>query len=217
MIRAIIIDFGRVISVQKPASLFRRYEEDLGLEVDTINAVMFDSQAWQDALLGRKTADQFWQAIAPRLGLRSPAEIDAFQRRYRADEAINHGVVNLLRRFHGRYKLAVLSNNPPGLDQWLLDWGIHQLFDVIFCSGDEGLVKPDAAAYEVVLERLRVKPEEAVFIDDTVEHVLTARTLGLRGVLFTTAEALEEQLADLLDRQSVGPHPPALKAASSPP
>lgn len=198
MIRAIVIDFGRVISRHKPPSLFRRYEEDLGMELDTLNAVMFDSKAWQDALVGRKTAEEFWQAIGPELGLQTPAEIDAFRRRYHADEAINHDVVNMLRRFHRRYQLAVLSNNPPGLDQWLHDWGIRDLFDVVFCSGNEGLVKPDAAAYQAVLQRLRIKPEEAVFIDDTIEHVLAARRLGLRGVLFTTAEALEEQLADLV-------------------
>jgi putative hydrolase of the HAD superfamily len=198
MIKAIIIDFGRVISVQKPPSLFRRYEEDLGLEPDTINAIMFDSQAWQDALVGKKTAMEFWREIGPGLGLYSPAAIDAFRRRYHADEALNHGVVELLRRFHGRHQIALLSNNPPGLDQWLRDWGVSELFDLVFCSGDEGLVKPDPAAFEVVLERLKIKPEEAVFIDDTLEHVLTARRLGLHGVPFTTAEALAEQLADLV-------------------
>jgi epoxide hydrolase-like predicted phosphatase len=198
MIKAIIIDFGRVISRQKPLSLFRRYEEELALEPDTINTVMFDSRAWQDALVGRKTAEEFWQAIGPELGLHAPVAIDAFRRRYYADEAPSHDVVDLLRCFHGRYLLAVLSNNPPGLDQWLRDWGIRELFDVVFCSGDEGLLKPDPVAYMVVLERLRVKPEEAVFIDDTLEHVVAARELGLSGILFTTAEALAEQLADLL-------------------
>jgi putative hydrolase of the HAD superfamily len=201
MIRAIIIDFGRVISKQKPPSLFRRYEEELGLETDTINAIMFESQTWQDALTGRKTEEEFWREIGPELGLRAPAEIDAFHRRYHTDEAINHGVVNLLRLFHGRYKLAMLSNSPPGLDQWLHDWGIKELFDVVFCSGDEGLVKPDAAAYQMVLDRLTVEAEEAVFIDDTLDHVLAARMLGLQGVLFTTAEELEAQLAELLERQ----------------
>ena len=69
MIKAVIFDFGRVISAQKPQSLFRRYEVDLGLEPDTINAIMFDSPAWQDALLGRQTETQFWDAIGPELGL----------------------------------------------------------------------------------------------------------------------------------------------------
>ena len=59
MIKAIIFDFGRVISAQKPPSLFANYEQDLGLEPGTINTIMFDSQAWQEALIGRKTEDEF--------------------------------------------------------------------------------------------------------------------------------------------------------------
>ena len=42
-IEAIIFDFGRVISVQKPMSLFLGYEEELGLEPSTINPIMFGS------------------------------------------------------------------------------------------------------------------------------------------------------------------------------
>jgi epoxide hydrolase-like predicted phosphatase len=205
MIRAIIFDFGRVISAQKPPSLFRRYEEDLGLKPDTINSIMFDSHAWQDALMGRKSEEEFWYAIGPELGLSSPREIDAFRRRYRDDEAINPGVVHLMRQLKGRYKLAVLSNSPPNLAQWLVDWGIHDMFDAIFCSGDEGLVKPDPAAFRVVLERLEVGPEEAIFIDDTMDHVMAARMLGLKGILFTTPEALAEQLDDLLPSPSTAP------------
>jgi epoxide hydrolase-like predicted phosphatase len=198
MIRAIIFDFGRVISAQKPPSLFRRYEEDLGLQPHTINTIMFDSRAWQDALLGRKTMHEFWHAIGPELGLNSPDAVDAFHRRYHSDEAVDSGVVHLLRQLHGRFKTAILSNSPPGLAQWLVDWEIHDLFDSIFCSGDEGLAKPDPAAFQMILQRLDVKPEEAVFIDDTIEHVLAARRLGLRGILFTTAEELARQLERIL-------------------
>ena len=200
MIKAVIFDFGRVISAQKPFSLFRGYEEDLGLQPGTLNPIMFGSQAWEDTLVGRKTVKEFWYAIGPQLNLHTPKEIDAFRQRYHADEAINEGVLALIRRLRGqgRYKLAVLSNSPPNLAQWLADWGMLDLFDVVFCSGDEGVVKPDPAAFEITLERLGVVPEEAVFIDDTLGHVEAARSLGLYGILFTTAEALAGQLDILL-------------------
>jgi putative hydrolase of the HAD superfamily len=200
MIKAIIFDFGRVISAQKPMSLFRRYEEDLGLAPGTINPIMFGSPAWQDTMLGRKTAEEFWHAIGSQLNLHTPEEIDAFRRRYHADEALDKGVVNLIRRLRGRHKLAVLSNSPPGLAQWLDEWEISGLFDVVFCSGDEGVVKPDPAAFQITLERLGVAPEEAVFIDDTPGHVEAARALGLHGIVFTTAEALSDELDALLTR-----------------
>jgi putative hydrolase of the HAD superfamily len=198
MIKAIIFDFGRVISAQKPLSLFHRYEDELGLEPGTINSVMFDSQAWQKALVGRKTVEEFWYEIGPELGLNSHEEIDAFRNRYWADENINANVLKLIQKLHGRYRLAVLSNAPPGLSQWLADWRILDFFDLVFCSGDEGVVKPDAMPFEVTLERLGVQPGEAVFIDDTMENVEAARKLGLHGILFTTAEELEDELNLLL-------------------
>jgi putative hydrolase of the HAD superfamily len=198
MIKAIIFDFGRVISAQKPSSLFRSYEDELGLEPGTINFIMFDSEAWQEALVGRKTVEEFWYEIGPELGLNSGDEVDVFRHRYHADEAINEGVLDLIHRLHGNYKLAVLSNSPPGLAQWLSDWKLLNFFEVVFCSGDEGIAKPDPNAFELTLERLGVEPDEAVFIDDTREHVEAAQKLGLQGILFTAAEELEKELARLL-------------------
>jgi epoxide hydrolase-like predicted phosphatase len=198
MIKAIIFDFGRVISAQKPASLFRSYERDLGLAPGQLNRIMFGSDAWQETLLGQKTAEDYWREIGPALGLSTADEIDAFRRRYHSDEAINTDVLNLIRRLHGRYKLAVLSNSPPNLAQWLADWGILDLFDVVVCSGDEGVAKPDPAIFELALERLDVAPQEAVFIDDYPGHVKAAHSFGLHAIHFTTAQALESELDELL-------------------
>ena len=198
MIKAIIFDFGRVITAQKPLSLFRSYEEELGLDPDTINSIMFGSQAWQDTLLGRKTTEEFWHLIGPELGLKTADEVNRFRRRYHADETINEAVLDLIRKLHGRYKLAILSNSPPDLTRWLVDWEMRDLFEVVFCSGDEGMIKPDPAAFKLTLERLGVEPGEAVFIDDTPEHVEAARKLGIQGIIFTTAAALKDDLKKIL-------------------
>ena len=198
LIKAIIFDFGRVISSQKPDSLFRAYEDDLGLVPGTINDIMFESKAWRDALIGRSSTKEFWQAIGPALGLESRAKINDFRKRYHADESIDKGVLNLIRRLHGRYKLAVLSNSPPGLADWLSEWGILDLFNVIYCSGDEGMVKPQPTAYNSTLKRLGTSPCEAVFIDDTIGHVEAAQSLGMHGIRFTNAEQLKLELSRLL-------------------
>jgi len=199
MINAIIFDFGRVISAQKPSSLFRQYEHELDLPPGQLNRVMFGSEAWQEVLVGHKSLDDYWLEIGPPLGLHSPGEIQAFRKRYFADEAINEGVLDLLHKLRGRYKLAVLSNAPPRLTQWLEDWGILDLFDDVVCSGDVGLVKPDPAIFQLALARLGVAPEETIFIDDSPGHVAAARGLGLRGIHFTTAEALAIDLGRVLE------------------
>jgi putative hydrolase of the HAD superfamily len=198
MIRAVIFDFGRVISAQKPEALFRGYEQELKLAPGTINTIMFESTAWREALLGRKTAAEFWRAIGPQLGLQSIQQIEDFRRRYHADERINPQVVELIGRLFGRVKLAVCSNSPPGLTQWLVDWEIDHFFDEVFCSGDEGIVKPDPAVYRTTVARLGVEPGEAVFVDDAWENVAAAAEEGLGTIHFTDGAALQQALVALV-------------------
>ena len=200
MIKVMLFDFGRVISAPRLPARFREYESQLGIAKGTINRIMFDSPAWQDALVGRLTMRGFWSVIGPSLGLTTQRQIDAFQRRYYRDESVNPDVLRLIQRFHGTYHLAVLSNHPPGLDQWLSDWGIRDLFDVVYCSGDEGRVKPDPAVYHATLDRLGVQPAQAAFVDDTEGHVRTARALGIHGIVFSDARRLEKDLDSLLDK-----------------
>jgi putative hydrolase of the HAD superfamily len=199
MIRAIIFDFGLVISSPRPTDTIAAYEKDLGLTPGSIHRIMFDSPAWQEALLGRLTMQAFWYAIGPSLGLVTPKSVDAFRRRYYADESVNPFVLEIIQRLFGRYLLAVLSNHPPGLDQWLIDWKIRDFFDVVVCSGDEGRVKPDPAVYRITLDRLGVQPREAIFIDDTAGHVAAAQALNIHGIVFKHARQLTGELDPLLD------------------
>jgi putative hydrolase of the HAD superfamily len=203
VIRAIVFDFGRVITAQKPESLFRLYEKDLGLAPDSLNALMFESQAWREALLGDKSFEEFWIAIGPAIGLDSAEAIHAFRSRYMADEAVNPEVLQLIQRLHGHYKLGVLSNSPPGLAQWLREWGILNLFDVVFCSGDEGVAKPAPAAFLTTLGRLGVERRSVVFIDDAFENVEAARSLGIPSILFTDYRNLVSELAVFVDPQLI--------------
>jgi putative hydrolase of the HAD superfamily len=204
VIRAVVFDFGRVISAQKPEWLFRLYEKDLGLAPGSINTLMFDSKAWREALLGDKSFEEFWLAIGPVIGLETVEAVHAFRSRYMADEAVNQEVLQLIRRLHGHYRLGVLSNSPPGLAQWLRDWKMLDLFDVVFCSGDEGVAKPDPVALITTLERLRVERQSTVFIDDAPENVEAARVLGIHSILFTDYPGLVSELEAFVDPDLIG-------------
>ena len=105
--------------------------------------------------------------------------------------------MNILKLLVKCYRLAIVSNHPPGLKQWLKEWEIDRLFEVVVCSGDEGVAKPDPAPFILTLDRMGVTAAEAVFIDDTEEHVAAARSLGLHGMHFTTAEKLRFDLENL--------------------
>ena len=197
MIKALLFDFGRVISAQKPKGLFNRYEAELKLAPGTINTIMFDSPWWQMALVGQISMSEYWQTIGPSLNLHSPEAVHAFQQRYYSDEKINPGVFSILKQLVKCYRLAIVSNHPPGLKMWLKEWAIDRFFETVFCSGDEGVAKPDSAPFILTLDRMGVTAAEAVFIHDTEQHVAAARSLGLHGMHFTTAEKLRLDLKNL--------------------
>lgn len=71
------------------------------------------------------------------------------------------------------------------------------LLDPVIVSGTEGLAKPDPAIYRLVAERTGRPLSAWVFVDDREENVETARTLGMHGIVFTTAAALRTELAAL--------------------
>ncbi|MEJ5349213.1 MAG: HAD family phosphatase [Desulfosoma sp.] len=182
--RTVLFDFGRVISAPKPVSLFESYERDLNLPLGTINRIMFDDPVWEETLLGRRSLEEYWHVIGPRLGLHDVKAVEAFRARYEADERPNEPVISMIRSLHGRVPLAVLSNAPRGLSSWLERWGILHFFDAVFCSAEEGVRKPWKAAYELVLNRLGVCPHHVLFVDDAKENVEAAAALGMVSHLY---------------------------------
>lgn len=71
---------------------------------------------------------------------------------------------------------------------------IFDRFRDIVVSGDEKLVKPDAAIFELAQRRFRHAPHEMLFVDDNAANIAAARELGWQVHHFTDAATLAEDL-----------------------
>lgn len=60
---------------------------------------------------------------------------------------------------------------------------LFSLFDGIVISGDIGLLKPDTAIYEYLLETYCIERSKAFFIDDQINNVQGARSVGITSAL----------------------------------
>lgn len=70
-------------------------------------------------------------------------------------------------------------------------------FRDVVVSGDEKLMKPDRAIYELALRRFGLEPAEAVFVDDNAANVAGAADVGIHAVLFTGAGDFRAELVRL--------------------
>ena len=68
------------------------------------------------------------------------------------------------------------------------------LFRGILVSGEEKLLKPDPAIYYRALDRFRLKPAEALFVDDRRINVEGAEAVGMKAHLFVDADDLRARL-----------------------
>ena len=67
-------------------------------------------------------------------------------------------------------------------------------FESILVSADVGLVKPDAAIFRLLLERIGRTPAECLYIDDNPNNVAGAAALGFDAIAFADAAQLREAL-----------------------
>ncbi len=67
-------------------------------------------------------------------------------------------------------------------------------FDVLIWSYQWHMAKPDLAIYRLVLDKLGISPEEALFLDDKLLNVEAALALGMKAIQFTTIERLRKDL-----------------------
>lgn len=67
-------------------------------------------------------------------------------------------------------------------------------FDGRVVSAYEGVIKPDPAIYDIVIERFDLTPETTLFIDDRPENTDAAAAKGFQVHTFTTPESLRRFL-----------------------
>jgi len=73
---------------------------------------------------------------------------------------------NLLELLRDRYDLGVVSNFYGNLHKVFEDLGMQDLFRCLIDSSRIGVVKPDPRIFQAALDRMSIRPEEAVFVGD---------------------------------------------------
>jgi putative hydrolase of the HAD superfamily len=183
MIRAVIFDIGGVIVRTEDLEPRRRWERRFGLPDWGLAQIVFEGPVAVAASLGHAGLDAVWEVVRQRLNL-GAGELAQLREEFWAGDRYDHALLGYIRSLRPRYRTGIISNAWPGTRAFHQPHINGETFDTVLYSAEEGLAKPDPAIYRRCLERLRVTPEEAVFVDDVLENVEAARALGMAGVHF---------------------------------
>lgn len=100
------------------------------------------------------------------------------------------------------YKIGMLSNVGRGWIENMFDeYLIHDVFDAVVQSGDEGVTKPHPQIFELCAERLQLEPEQCLMIDDLPENIAGADVTGMPGIVYGNLRDLKTELEKLLSSE----------------
>lgn len=184
-IDAVLFDIGGVLELTPPTGWQERWQAILGIDRAQLEARL--EPYFRTGATGEITLAEVEQGIASALAL-DRAGLTTFMDDLWAEYlgTLNVELADCFTGLRPRYRTGILSNSFVGAREREHErYGFERMCDELVYSHEVGLLKPDARFYRLAAERLGVRVERCVFLDDTSECVEGARAVGMHAIEFT--------------------------------
>lgn len=175
MIKAILLDMVGVLLFKKKGCIPKTKEEIDAEKIEKLYNHIDDKKFLSDIKSKLELSDkEIKRALA-----RIPEKYEKFEEFW-----------SLLPALKKRYKLAVINNgNSLANRYWRkkFDFGI---FDEFIVSANIGIKKPDSRIYLFVCKKLKVKPNECLFLDDLKDNIVVAKELKMKTLWCKSKKSL---------------------------
>jgi len=191
-IKVIVFDVGGVLSKDMIDTKLMDLADSYNLDVDTLLGAKKQYRDLAD--LGEISDSEFWIQILDHFGVEATVEdteIDSYI-------VPVEGTLDIAKSLSKKYRTAILSNDSKEMGALRRKkFGFDEIFDPIVISGYFGVKKPEARIYNILLEKLGTSAEECLFIDNNLDNVSAAQSVGIQTILFKSAEQLRKELLEL--------------------
>ncbi len=196
--QAIIFDLGNVVINISVDNVFDYWANTTGLVAQDLKRNFHIGNVYAQFERGEIDSPTFRKYVLERLKLEiNDAEFDRGWNTIYLD--IVPGVEDVLRSLKKNFRLVALTNtNEIHAKVWKRKYSpMLGHFEKVFCSHEIGARKPEQKAYLTVLEYLKLKPCDVVFLDDLYEAVHGASEMGITSVLVSSLEQMISELHKL--------------------
>jgi putative hydrolase of the HAD superfamily len=95
-------------------------------------------------------------------------------------------------------KIVIVSNESREMNAFRSSkFGLDKLSDCFVSSSFVHMRKPDVEIFQLALDLAQVRPENAIFIDNTPMFIQIAESLGIQGILHTDCKSTRAKLSQL--------------------
>ncbi len=200
----VVFDFGAVLVTWRPAEIVAEvfpHRAATAADAADLAQAMFGHPDWHAFDRGLMAMDQVSRRTATRLQL-DATQMQALVQGIGARLLPMQDTLAVFSSLHARRQqgdgvkgLYFLSNMPvPYARELEQTHAFLRQFDGGIFSGDVLCSKPDPGIYSLLQSRYGLEPGSTMFIDDLQANVDAAKALGWKGIHFTSAAQLAEEL-----------------------
>jgi putative hydrolase of the HAD superfamily len=189
-IKAVIFDMGGVLLDAVNYKYFRKMEGLTNTSEKIIRNFIVSLLVRYES--GSMTKHEFDSSIAKRFGIK---ESEVKWPIFLYDNGkVKKDMVSLAKKLSKEYKVACITNVDKSRYYYAKSLIDFSIFRFVLASCYFGASKPDKRIYLEALKRLKVKPNEAIFIDDMEVNVKGARKVGINAIHFKGIKGLKRDL-----------------------
>ena len=185
-----IFDMGGVVSIN--TDVFPSVHQRLGINEKEF--LTLAGENLEKLTIGEISTEEFWNRFSGPYGRKVEEEL--FGKFFHP--RLNAGTVDLIKTLKHHSRVICGTNTFDPHYNCHLSLGDYDIFDAVYASNMIGRSKPNPEFFTYILENEGVEPGRAIFVDDTEKHVIGAKKVGLKSILFKNAESLKLDLDRLL-------------------
>ncbi len=195
MIKAVVFDYGGVIEINESGNVLNVIAQLINIPMPTLRNEYqkynhlhnVENWQWNDVIV--KVVSTFDPSEKMKQQVLSLMENHYLKRK------INLELLNLFPILKNQgLKVAIFSNNNLKLRKDVEKNGILKLVDELVVSAEIGHQKPHKEAFRILFEKLKLVPQEVIFIDDTPRSLEKAGEIGYVPILFKNNDQLKDEL-----------------------
>ncbi|KAH0564744.1 hypothetical protein GP486_001872 [Trichoglossum hirsutum] len=163
---------------------------------------ILSSPTWFEYECGKISQDSCYERIGNQFAI-DPSEvanaIAQAQDSLQSNNELVSAIQQLKAESNGGLRIYAMSNvSRPDYQVLHTKFTGWSIFDQVFTSGAVGERKPGLAFYRHVINATGINPQNTIFVDDTSENVLSARSVGFHGIIFDDTRQVIRALRNLV-------------------
>ncbi len=137
-------------------------------------------------IMKNKSFEIFFDEFPPKYRLPRYDIQDFWNNNFPKCFTINPNTINIVTRLKMQVKFAIITNGSTQRQKAkIINTNLNSCFEIIIISEEVGFSKPDKRIFELALNKLNVKPEDALFIGDDLEKDIGGcQNANIKGIWF---------------------------------